>query len=780
MALSGSFYQNVGSRHRVYCTWTGTQSITGNYTDITLDVYWQNTDNYGAINSSATKTGSSTIDGTTTSFTFTAGLRNGQGKHVHTQTKRVYHNTDGTKTITMSASLGIAVTLSGVYYGTVTASDTVTLDPIPRASTLSSSASWTAGDALAISIARSSSNFTHTVVVKVAGTEVKRLTGVGASTTIYWNEAELTQIFTLMNTQAKPTRIEVTTYNGSTNMGTTAQTGTISVPRASFIKPIPNFNLGDTVTLNIDRKHGGFRHNIGVYYNNDVYLTSLTNVSLTGYWEPTVDELSTIYNANKDSNQTIIRFRCRTYYNGVLVRSDYVDTVATAYIVGEKPTFSSSSVRYADTNVVTRELTGDDQYIIGGLSELTVYIDAPAQAHNGASIVKYVVMVDGREIVHNVTPDSNGVRAYYFQKVSYNEYQQITVRAVDSRGQEARVIKDVKMVPYFSPIANLSAARQNKFEETTVGTVNGRFAPIVVENVAKNSLQSVRYRHKPTSTTTWSSWNTVSFTTDNGAFLTSDFFMTLDNTMSHHIEVQVADKIRTTTSLVVVGAGQPIMFIDTEKNSVGINKFPKNNNGLEVQGNIETTNTVKALSFADANGMELIRSIGSATQLTADGDIWLGGSANKITLDSPLYTTFGTKPLLSGDGVLTAKSVSSDQDVSVGGALTGSHKFDNGFNWLSIRDGRVADSPDMYLIQNLDTVVQMSGKQSYKDITFPEAFVGNPLWVIAMPKNSNSTAFHASVFSITSTGCRVYLNHIHDLSTTVGCEVQIIACGIKR
>lgn len=780
MALSGTFYKNVGVRHRVYCIWSGVQSITGNYTDVTLEVYWQNTDNNGAINSSATKTGSTTIDGTTETFTFTAGLSNGQGKHVHTQTKRVYHNPDGTKTLTMSASLGIAVTLSGVYYGTVTASDTVTLDPIPRASTLSSSASWTAGDALAISIARSSSNFTHTVVVKVAGTEVKRLTGVGASTTIYWNEAELTQIFTLMNTQAKPTQIEVTTFNGSTNLGTTTKTGTISVPRASFIKPIPNFNLGDTVTLNIDRQHGGFRHNIGVYYNNDVYLTSVTNVSLTGYWEPTANELNTIYNANKDSNQTIMRFRCRTYYNGVLVRSDFVDTVATAYIVSDPPTFSPSAVRYADTNANTVALTGDDQYIIGRLSDLTVYIDEPAQAHKGATMEKYVIMVDGREIVHNVTPSNNGVGAYPFQKVSNNDYQQITVRAIDSRGKETRVTKAVKMVPYFSPIANISAARQNKFEETTVGTVNGQFAPIVIDNVAKNSLQSVRYRHKPVYSTTWSSWKTVSFTTDNGYFLTSDFIMTLDNTMSHHVEAQVTDKLNTTTSLTVVSAGQPIMFIDTAKNSVGINKFPQNNNGLEVQGNIETTNTVKALSFANADGMDMVRSIGNATQVTADGDIWLGGSANKITLDAPLYTTFGVKPLLSGDGVLTAKSVSSEQDVSVGGELTGSHKFDNGFNWLSIRDGRVSDSPDMYLIQNLDTVVQMSGKQSYTDVTFPVAFVGNPLWVIAMPKNSNSTAFHASVFSITSTGCRVYLSHIHDLSTTVGCEVQVIACGIKR
>ena len=39
MALSGTFQNYPVSSFGLYCEWRGTQSVTGNYTDITLKVY---------------------------------------------------------------------------------------------------------------------------------------------------------------------------------------------------------------------------------------------------------------------------------------------------------------------------------------------------------------------------------------------------------------------------------------------------------------------------------------------------------------------------------------------------------------------------------------------------------------------------------------------------------------------------------------------------------------------------------------------------------------------
>ena len=39
MALSGSFQNLPVSGFGLYCTWSATQSVTGNYSDVTLNVY---------------------------------------------------------------------------------------------------------------------------------------------------------------------------------------------------------------------------------------------------------------------------------------------------------------------------------------------------------------------------------------------------------------------------------------------------------------------------------------------------------------------------------------------------------------------------------------------------------------------------------------------------------------------------------------------------------------------------------------------------------------------
>lgn len=96
----------------------------------------------------------------------------------------VAHAADGTKACSFSATCGINVTLSGTYYGNVTASGSGTFNTIARASTISSvtsSVSVTGSNAVTVNISRASSSFTHTVVFSF-GSYSKTTTGVGTST----------------------------------------------------------------------------------------------------------------------------------------------------------------------------------------------------------------------------------------------------------------------------------------------------------------------------------------------------------------------------------------------------------------------------------------------------------------------------------------------------------------------------------------------------------------------------------------------------------------------
>ena len=133
MALSGSFHKYPTSKFGLYCDWTGSQSVTGNYTDVTLNVYLQ----FYTLQVGSRADSTISINGE--SETYTAPAINDTSStswhmvHLKSKTVRVYHNSNGTKTgVALSASWRFSGTYSGVSIGTITASATVDLNTIDR------------------------------------------------------------------------------------------------------------------------------------------------------------------------------------------------------------------------------------------------------------------------------------------------------------------------------------------------------------------------------------------------------------------------------------------------------------------------------------------------------------------------------------------------------------------------------------------------------------------------------------------------------------------------
>lgn len=132
MALSGTFQNYPVSSFGLYCEWSGTQSVTGNYTDITLKVYLS----YYSLSVGARSDSTISINGTSETYTAPAISDYSSGwkkKLLKTKTVRVNHNADGTKSgVSLSASWRFSGTYSGVSIGTITASTSVTLNSIDR------------------------------------------------------------------------------------------------------------------------------------------------------------------------------------------------------------------------------------------------------------------------------------------------------------------------------------------------------------------------------------------------------------------------------------------------------------------------------------------------------------------------------------------------------------------------------------------------------------------------------------------------------------------------
>lgn len=175
LALSGVFSKSINTRWRLQVEWSASQSIGGNYSDVTVRFYWIGEDQYSAVYSSASDPVSITINGNTSTGSATAGLDANQKKLIHTHKVRVNHNDDGTKSFTLSAYFDLNVTLNSTSYGRESLSDSIILNTIPRKSTLASSANLSAGHNKTMSIKRASSSFRHEIEIYVknrAGADV--------------------------------------------------------------------------------------------------------------------------------------------------------------------------------------------------------------------------------------------------------------------------------------------------------------------------------------------------------------------------------------------------------------------------------------------------------------------------------------------------------------------------------------------------------------------------------------------------------------------------------
>ena len=249
MASSGSFSNSIVSGHyKLKVDWSQAQDVSANTSTITCKLYLINDWSLGI----GSRTNTCTIGGTAKSFTSPA--ISGTGTHsLGTVSQSVSHSSDGTKSITISAVFKIQATISGTYYEQIAASATVTLNTIPRASSVSAK-SVNLGTASTITITRASSSFTHTLSYtfgSAKGTIVTKTT----STSVSW-----TPPLTLANQIPKSTTgtctITCTTYNGSTSIGSKTCTMTLTVPAS--VKP----TIG---SLTAERVDGTVPSSWGIY-----------------------------------------------------------------------------------------------------------------------------------------------------------------------------------------------------------------------------------------------------------------------------------------------------------------------------------------------------------------------------------------------------------------------------------------------------------------------------------------------------------------------------------
>lgn len=209
----------------------GNYSIANNTTPVTVTVYANWNYNYYNLNK---KAGTLTINGTPYSFSsaFNTGkLTNGGRSTLFTKSVNIAHRSDGTQTLSVSASYATGVV------GTVSASTSRSLATIPRASDVSCPENFTVDATGTITLTRKSTGFTHTATTSFGDEGLSATTDIATSFT-YTPPISLFDSSDYSSVATRSGTITVQTKSGTTNIGS-AVVSNISVilPENSVTKP---------------------------------------------------------------------------------------------------------------------------------------------------------------------------------------------------------------------------------------------------------------------------------------------------------------------------------------------------------------------------------------------------------------------------------------------------------------------------------------------------------------------------------------------------------------
>ena len=362
--------------------------------------------------------------------------------------------------------------------------------------------------------------------------------------------------------------------------------GTITlnaIPRQAQITGANNFNDEQNAQFTFTNA-GGFSLSAYLSFAGKTISRSGIGSATSGTYTFTLTdaERTTLRNATPNSNTMAVTYGLQTVING----TTYTSTASrTLTITNANPT--APSLTYADTNATTTAITGNNQRIIRNKSTLTATVGT-GTAKKGASISSYSTTLNG------VTKAGNG--ALNFGAVNSASNVEIVTTVTDSRGNTATVKKTVTIDDWTTPTASVQLYRVNNFETSSRLKIDSTYSSLN----GKNTI-TCQYCYKKTTDSSYSSWTAIA----NNTLVT----LSLDNAEDFNVKVRIQDKLSGWIEAIKdLPKGQPILFIDTTKQSVGIGKFPTLNKSIEVagqghfDGGIGTSGGLTVLGNANING----------------------------------------------------------------------------------------------------------------------------------------------------------------------------------
>lgn len=309
----------------------------------------------------------------------------------------------------------------------------------------------------------------------------------------------------------------------------------------------------------------------------------LSNKNATSYtFDLTAEERDKLRALTSNSNTLVVRETVCAMNGDTELNVSYGDY--RMFIVNANPTFNN--FEFQDTNTKTVVLTGNNQSVVNGYSNIKVTISSAnkATAKKKATMSKYRISI-GESNTQDIAYSSSASVNTTLQKVKSGV---INAYAIDSRGNSTLVTKQATNIINYKPIekGNIEVTRGNGgIGETVTLKYNGTFDKVNFGTVT-NSIKTATYKIQRTDSTVVKTGTTNIKPTTSGKSYSFEGVIAgdteelgFDISSSYIITVVISDELSSTAFTFTLSSGVPNIAL--HKNGVGLmGKYDTDKGGL--------------------------------------------------------------------------------------------------------------------------------------------------------------------------------------------------------
>lgn len=452
--------------------------------------------------------------------------------------------------------------------------------------------------------------------------------------------------------------------------------GSLTTYDYPYCTEAPNFTIGNNVTIKL---YNPLNRTVQIQMWSHVgrqfvsELITINGTSYTGF----SDVASRLYASIP--NNTASKYNIDVWYgdNKAIKEGGNYSIIGT-----EIPSFSDFT--YKDTNATTVALTGSNQILVNGYSNVkaTISTSNKAVANNSATMETYKMTI-GNKTTNAVNYSSSSAVDLTISGINNGT---ITVYATDSRGLSTSVSKNATFKNYSDLVIKSATATRgsNGVGSAVTLAFNGTYWNSSFGSTT-NSITQVKYFYKETSASSWITGTTTLSVTTSGANwsgsasikgdLGADGF---DISNAYNIRLQVTDCLVTKTYDLIIGSGTPGIAIYKNKVAIG-KKYDTSQGGpLQINANGGGFVTTENNTAQTATGFRARR---TDTDVTVELQVGTGG------INHGLYSRKLNKWMIYGDDTSVHLNGNAESATSWGG-LTNDVSTKNDIDtWIPVLNG---------------------------------------------------------------------------------------------